>query len=204
VIKNLFEGAKVLIALFALMVAVRSCQRSNDAHSTAIEALATAERHFVQEHRPYLVITPSKFKDDNTYVKLSRDGNRIEVKIRYEIMNRGNVPAKDISSPTSYVLGNEINLPKFQLRPPPVITLGPGDTTVVEWGTEQEYATGDVARKEMEYFASPQWKGANLYFGVTYHNGLEPSLAYTTVVAHIFKKDTTILLKSEMNSVSSK
>ena len=90
--KYIFESITCLISIFALLVAVKSCNISQNAQKIS-------ENQFIELNRPYLKLKVAKINDTKDFFKLEKTGNGVRIIIKIKIENIGKLPAKDIRLP---------------------------------------------------------------------------------------------------------
>lgn len=113
----------VVISIFAL------CQ-STTSNNIAKQALIIGQR-------PYVTISAKKFDNSKNYVSAKVNPNGVEMKVRFELINKGNSIAKNIKT-SNFVVSNELfpTEPKITLKPEgnvSDISLAPGETITMEF-----------------------------------------------------------------------
>jgi hypothetical protein len=190
----------VLIALGACAASIRSC-------SLTREALETNKAQFVSEKRPYLVVNPEKFLDNQKYLKVDKiDDNRLSLHVQFKIKNVGPVAAIDVYTPLEdfHVFDKSGQVPVSSTTQAPRITLGPGEETfrnivVTFSGKEQKWA--DIALKDL---TKKNKETSVVWFELRYHNELDRSIQYQQKSAYAFSFDDTRVLTSENNRIRTK
>lgn len=185
----------ILIAIVAVYVSVR-------ANHTAADALETSKYQFVQINRPYIILSLKKY-DNGQFWEVTQIDKAVEVKIKYEIKNVGNVAAKNISLPDKIkvdIVGPKVN-PKQAVpiifQKPGKITLGPGDSFITEARLRMEYDNAKDARKNKEYHISDEYEGDIFQLSIDYTNELEGSQKYRTFVLNKIHNNEAQIIKSE-------
>lgn len=185
-----------IVAVIALVVSIRSCQRAQESIKIAKESLKSSKEFFILENRPFITLEPSKFKETDSYLKISSKGKMVSAEIQYRMKNVGNQPAKDISLPD--VIALNVGLRKgapITINLPSNITLGPGKSVFLSLRTGMKIDTDSIGNY-VEELAS---NGITLQMIVFYLSELEPSKRYETKVVNKIYKDRVIVLRSEMN-----
>ena len=200
-----------VLVLVAIGISVRSCQISGKATNTAINALEVAEAsnhiaqealqnsntQFIQINRPYILIIPKRY-ENNEYRKVSQKANVVEINIKCEVKNVGNVAAKNVQLSDS--IAARINLKDIPVRfqKPDGIALGPGDGFMVRIQIQMEFNTVSEAKANSESLISDQDDGVSFPFSLNYENELDQSKKYRTFRLIRIKNDMAEIVKSEM------
>ncbi len=119
-ISNWIAAGALFVAVCAFFVSLKACDLSE-------ESIKHSKETFIAANRPYLVVTPKKYKATNTYIQAEIKEETIEVKTRYFIRNAGNTPAIEISSPIFSVIGDTSLSKDAHIETMPIIALGPDE-----------------------------------------------------------------------------
>ena len=93
-IKVVFGLIPIVIAGISLLVSYCSYQVAKDSNRIATEALNVSKQNFALEKRPYISLSPKKFKEEEKFILASEKENGIELKVQFEMKNTGQLPAK--------------------------------------------------------------------------------------------------------------
>ena len=205
------DAIVAVLVLVSIGISLRSCQISGKATNTAIDALEVAEasnyiaqealqtssKQFIQINRPYILIIPKRH-ENNEYRKVSQKANAVEINLKCEVKNVGNVAAKNVHLADS--LAARINLKDIPVRfqKPDGIALGPGDGFMVRIQIRMEFDTVSEAKANREFLISDQDDGVSFPFSLNYENELDQSKEYRTFRLIRFKNDRAEIVKSEM------
>jgi hypothetical protein len=191
---------KIMVVAIPIILSIYAATTSYKSNQIAKDAVETTKHHFLQINRPYIILSPKKF-DDKQFWKVKQQGDAVEIIVKYEIKNVGNVVAKDIRLPNNVAIGPKLKLeegaPVIYTRSNKV-SLGPGDDFIVESGMKIHYETEEEARKNYEHFLSDKSEGMTIGFSVSYTNGLDESKKYRTLVENKIHNEKATVLKSEM------
>jgi hypothetical protein len=205
----------VLPIVIPILISVKSCQisesardiaqqaskLSEDSNRIAREALDNSKQQFIQINRPYILVSPKKF-DDGLYWRLFLENKNVVKRLKYQIKNVGNVIATNLSLPD--IMKIEVESRKqndgmvITYEKPSNVTIGPGDSFTLNFTIKSTYATTQDARRNMEFYTSERYEGDTIQVSISYHNDLEPTKKYRTVVVNRIHNDTAHILKSEM------
>lgn len=202
--KFYLDLAMVIVVLISVVISIRSCQVSENAEDTAKEALDTIKYQFIQTNRPYIILSPKKF-DDGLFWKVGRKGNMVEVALKYEVKNVGNIGAKDINIPDKLAIGPGTKLKEGAqviYSKMGKVTLGPGDDFNMEAITSMEYESEEEAKRNLAHFISEKSKGVTFLISVDYTNELDESQKYRTLMMNRIHNEKALLIKSEMFNLS--
>ncbi|MFH1363881.1 MAG: hypothetical protein ABIH45_06720 [Candidatus Omnitrophota bacterium] len=207
----IWTGLSALVAVISLIVSIKSCDLSkdgieiaqnstriaNDSNRLAEEALQNAKHNFITEQRPWLTLTPKRFKDSGTFLKISNTTTTFTIKSQIEIRNIGKVPARNIHLPSKAISG--INLtpgahPVFTI--PPNTTLAPDDSFILS-GTCTLMQTESDLKETLKLWESSD-ANIDLIIPCFYTSELEPSKEYKTKVYFKFFMDSINRLFYEM------
>ncbi len=99
-------------AIVSVLAAVRSCQISRVLNE------------------PYVVATPLRYEDTDAYIKTELHGDALRLWIRYDIINKGNVPVRDLKMPKKLIVRGALpsTTQPFYTEFPDGLTLGPGQS----------------------------------------------------------------------------
>ncbi len=205
------DAIVAVLVLVSIGISLRSCQISGKATNTAIDALEVAEasnhiaqealqtssKQFIQINRPYILIIPKRH-ENNEYRKVSQKANAVEINLKCEVKNVGNVTAKNVHLADS--LAARINLKDIPVRfqKPDGIALGPGDGFMVRTQIRMEFDTVSEAKANREFLISDQDDGVSFPFSLNYENELDQSKEYRTFRLIRVKNDRAEIVKSEM------
>lgn len=202
--KFILEKAKfllaILLALFAaisMFISIKSCNISKEARKDAKDALQTSQCQFLQINRPYIILNPKKF-DNGWFWKVDQNEKQVEITLKYEIKNVGNVTAKDISLPDKIFVGNLKNDTPVVYKKMGKVTLGPGDDFIIESKMAMGYENEELAKKQLDYLISDKSANTTFLLSVNYANELDESQKYRTFVENRIHNDKALLVKSEM------
>jgi hypothetical protein len=190
-----------LIAIASFVLSIKGCQNAATANRTAENAIETSRQHFIQINRPCVTLTPKK-GSDGKYWHLTQLEKSIGINIRYEVVNVGNVIAKDIRLPdkVSLRLGARLEeaSPVTYKKELGAFTLGPGQDCRVDMIQIIHFKTAEAAKQNLELLASDEKNGLRVSTAVDYGNELDKSQKYRTIVDTRFFSDRTVILKQEM------
>jgi len=99
-------------AIVSVLAALRSCQ--------TVRVL----------NEPYVVVSPLQYDDTDSYIKTERHGDAVRLWIRYNVINRGNVPVRDLRMPKKLIVRGALpgTSQAFHAEFPDELTLGPGQS----------------------------------------------------------------------------
>lgn len=188
-----------IIAIGSLCVSIKGCNIAKKAQNVSQNALEVTKLHFFQLNRPYIVLTPQKFEDNNSYYKTSRTNTDLRIDLKYEVKNIGNVAAKDITTPEeakfkSNALKEGVTTSFIM---PPKLTLGPGDTYRMCIYVILEFTDLESTEETIANLNSDESSGVKIKLLVNYISELDSSLKYLTGVVHRIRKNSIEILKSE-------
>ncbi|RJP29703.1 MAG: hypothetical protein C4533_01575 [Candidatus Omnitrophota bacterium] len=202
-----------IVAVVALVVSVRGCCVSTDAYrlskeskNIAKDALDTGKYQFIQINRPYVLISPKKF-NDGSFWKIQQKSNHVEIIVKYEIKNVGNVAAKNIELPDNLIIGQETKLKRdapVSYKKMSEVTLGPGDFYELVCSFVLDYSDEEAAKNNYEYIVSDSSEGLTLLLAVTYTNEIDGFMEYRTIVENRIHNDNALIIKSEMLNLNTK
>lgn len=207
-----------VIALVAIVISMRSCSISSKAvgiseesnriskesNVIAKEALENSKILSLTEQRPYIIIEPKKFKDTDSFLKVSRvqDDKQIRMEVSYNIKNVGLLPAKNISFPKVVVANihtKDKKSPKVTVyMPTKGITLGHDQSYNVSFGIEGIYQLKKKGIKEIFDEYNSEKFNVTMQIILFYENELEPSKKYKTLGLYKISKNRVIIIKTEM------
>jgi hypothetical protein len=177
----------IIISIFALVISIRSCVLSKQSLEFA--------------NRPYLTIKPVKFKDTDSYLKITVDYDKLSLSVKtyLEMTNLGKTPAKNVLCPENAFFtfqGQNKEIP-FKYVPFPNSNIGPGDTQPLTSDVTMLKRTRQAIQADVEGINSG--KGfIILNIPITYSSILDSSKKYSTVVRYKIYKDKIELIKSEI------
>lgn len=193
----ILSGISCLVAIFALIVSVRSCGLSKESNKTAKEALLTSKNYFIIEQRPRLILTPKRFKDNNSFVKISNTDTSLTFECQLEVKNVGKVPAKKISLPKAIATNVKmLSGAPVSFTLPPEVTLAPNDHINMCCRSTFGLTKQDI-EATLKIWESPD-ANMTLQIPCFYSSELDPSVRYKTKVALKFYKNEVKILKYEM------
>lgn len=188
----------VLIAFIALIISVKSCSLSKESNKIAKEAFLNSKNSFNIEQRPRLTLTPKRFKDNDTFIKISNTDTTLIFECQLEMKNVGKVPAKSITLPKAFATG--IKIPSgtpIAITLPPVIALAPNDHLNIRCRVTLGLTKPDI-EATLKNWESPD-KSITLQVPCSYSSELDQSVTYETKVAVKFYKNEVVVLKYEMD-----
>ena len=199
-----------LLSAGALAVSIKSCNISSEAEKNAREsnriadeALKTAQEFFLKENRPYIILKPNRFKENNFFYnyEISRLNNSVKIDFSYEMKNIGTVAAKKVLPfrKLLYKPGGNTDL-KYKLLSKE-ITLGPTEDIRIRLDVKMEWDEKEQFEKYVDEIISEKGTWFVLQLGVDYVSEVDTSLKYSTLVKNKILKDQAMLLKSEFEKI---
>ena len=92
-VKNWKTWAPILVSIIALSISLFSNKTASDANRIAKDAFETSKYQFIQVNRPYIIISPKRF-DNEQFWQIKQEREIIKIVLKYVIKNAGNVAAK--------------------------------------------------------------------------------------------------------------
>lgn len=157
--KFIIEIITGIVVVISMIISIKSCQVSERAEQVsensneiANKALEITQSQFLQINRPYLVVNAKRF-DDKNFWKIKQRNNLVEIELKYEIKNVGNVSAIKITTPDIIEIGPKMNFQKDAkvkaTKTINTLTLGPGDSFVVSTIFLTQYNNEEDAKKKL-------------------------------------------------------
>jgi hypothetical protein len=180
--ENFLELAAIFISVIALVVSIK------------ISIDSKTSRQII--NKPELVIRPVKFKDTNTYLKSSQNGQIVSFEYNLQIKNRGNIAAKNITFPDRPYLP-EFEKEKVTYNKHQSITIEQGETVYAVSGFRIEFTSRQKTKKIIQLTNDPSWPGITFEVEVKYKSDLEPDVQYIKKVGFQISKKEALLLINE-------
>lgn len=214
-LKSILDIIMIILVAASVGISVKSCQISEGArdiaqhaskvsensNTIAKEALNTSKQQFIQINRPYILVSPKKFEDDQ-YWQLFLEHKTVVKRIKYEVRNVGNVAATNLSLPDIMRIDIKSAKPidgiETSFEKPGRVTLGPGDSFNLNTTFSVAYTTTQDAKKNMDFYLSEEYEGDTFRLSITYENELEVTKKYRTVIVNRIHNDKARIIKSEM------
>ncbi|MCP3931299.1 MAG: hypothetical protein GY705_19615 [Bacteroidetes bacterium] len=179
------------ISIIAIAISIRSCSLSKQSNEIAQNALNHAKKSFISENRPFLILQPVKDKDKGFFIDLQLDKKDAILISSFEIHNAGNTPAINISTKGLRVIGRNLSFSddlKENIKPVPVISLGPGEKRFLKFHTRFGFKSGDNKRvrdNKIEVVVAENIK-FRITLPLSYNSHIDGTKQFKTTVTYEF------------------
>jgi len=111
----------------AVGVAEKSNLLSAESNKIAYEAFKSSMNSFATENKPYLLMKPVKFKENDSFFRIWEKDGIVNLECQFEIRNGGKTSARDVSLPNVIAIEGEFKEDaQFEAILPKKLTIGPG------------------------------------------------------------------------------
>lgn len=189
-----------LIAVFAVIISVKSCSLSQESLNTSINAIEVSKKQFIQINKPFISLKPTKNSNER-YFEIVQKEKIVALKIKFEIKNLGNVAATNIHPPSNITVPKKMFDPEgYQLdfNLPPNTVLGPSESAFVYMEIETGHKTVDDAEQYVSDLLDENKDGVTILFPVNYQSEIDQNIKYRLIEEYRIKDATAILLRSEL------
>ena len=204
--KFTFDIIMLIFIALSFVVSIRSCNiadRSNKISEKAQEvsekALEITKNQFLQENRPYIIVSPIKHEETDSFFKFASNNFEVITTIKFEVKNVGKAVAKYLQVPKQALLSEEMlkkgDVLKAYIRPDKV-SIGPGDKIYLLSQLIAEYEDNDSVKEHIANFESGK-ASVELGLKLYYLNDQNPSIMYETFVKHRIYNTEAVIVQSE-------
>ena len=202
--KNWKVCVPIIVSLVALGISLCSNKIASDANRIAKETNEMSNYQFLQLNRPFIILS-SKIFDNEQFWQIKQEGKIIKIVFKYKLKNAGNIIAKDIAFPDKVGLISGTKIKKYSqvhVDTYGELTIGPGASINIDQGLALDCENEENAKKYYEDLISDKSPGIDVPIWVNYTNELDETKRYKTFVKYKFYKNATVLIKSEMETLS--
>jgi hypothetical protein len=123
------KAISIIVWFVPVVISIFSLYQSMSSNNLAKQALIIGQR-------PYVTISAKKFDESKDYISAKINPNGVEIRTRFELINKGNSIAKNIKT-SNFIVSNELfpAEPRITLKPEgdvADISLAPGEAITME------------------------------------------------------------------------
>lgn len=194
-VANYLSIIAILISLFSVIQSNGSSKISLESNQISKEAMNLANKNFLFENRPYLVLSPRKITGSEKLFKYSMKGDGISIKAGFEMKNEGKFPARNIEVEVAWLdLVTHEKIQTTNISIPQSSKILPGKLFTFEMSSE-------VGNSKIKDFMSRAKKdiGLNTFktiivVFVNYKSDINNDNSYQTRASYTYDKDGVELI----------
>jgi hypothetical protein len=189
-------GTALVISFCANPKAQKANEIAAEANTIAERAQKDADKQFMQINRPLLVLTPQRI--DGHFVNPTNRGHEAFSRIKYEIVNKGNVIARNIILPEvmgvvqGKMLPAEVNREALTGN----VSLAPGAHLYIEMALQSQFTSAEEAAKYVARFGSNYMQ---LNIPIYYAHGIDTNRIYMSRRKDRINRDQALIIDNDID-----